>query len=394
MKTRIKKALTIVVSVVLSAVLTVSSSAAGFGDLISGDPLRQFFYILNLITSQGDSKDYVERPLEQVEYTPEQLAQRNAIAELINKDLNKIKTQKPAFVKTTNRGLPGSDGQQAGSTIASVADIIESISTLLWGKDKNPIHAETILQSLGITSFFADQSTLKHLTGLDCKDTVSVAGQDYVCAIEGKDIFNDNSITRNRYNESYTFKVYLQDAVNPDEDSPHAKVFDLFSDEKLYQTIASLAPNVDWQVLRIRYVDCYIEGSVDRYGNVTKYKTHYKCILQIDTSQGVYDINQYLDAINNTEIFESEVVYDNFNWTPRPFCDVNNDGKINSADARYVLQIAAKLEELQPDTLLYGDVNGDGKITSADARRLLRIAANLDTVPPNAIDGTLNEAES
>lgn len=384
MKKRIKKTMAWLIAVLLSLTLTVSSSAAGFTDILSGDPLRMFFAILNMITTESDGKDYVERPLEQVEYTEEQLAQRNAIAELINHDLNRIKTEKPSFTKSVQRGLPGTNADQAMSIIDRISSIAGSIGDLLWG-DKNPFDVDTILSSLGITSFFSDIGSSNHLSGMDCNDIVSVSGADFVSAIEGKDIYNNNPITKSRYDDSYTFKIYLQDAINPDENSAHAKVFDLFSDVQLYQTIASLAPDFDSDIIRIRYVDCYLEGRVDEDGNILEYTTHYKCILQIDTSEGAYDINQYIDSINNTEIYESEVTYSNFNWTPRQFGDLNNDGRISTADARYALQIAVGLEEVQEDTIAFGDANGDGNLTSADARLLLRAATGLETlVNPNA----------
>ena len=384
MKKRIKKTMAGLLAVLLSLTLTVSTSAAGFTDILSGDPLRMFFAILNMITTESDGKDYVERPLEQVEYTEEQLIQRNAIAELINHDLNRIKTEKPSFTKSVQRGLPGTNADQAMSIIDRISSIAGSIGDLLWG-DKNPFDVDTILSSLGITGFFSDIGSSNHLSGMDCNDIVSVSGADFVSAIEGKDIYNNNPITKSRYDDSYTFKIYLQDAINPDENSAHAKVFDLFSDVQLYQTIASLAPDFDSDIIRIRYVDCYLEGRVDEDGNILEYTTHYKCILQIDTSEGAYDINQYIDSINNTEIYESEVTYSNFNWTPRQFGDLNNDGRISTADARYALQIAVGLEEVQEDTIAFGDANGDGNLTSADARLLLRAATGLETlVNPNA----------
>ncbi len=384
MKKRIKKTMAGLLAVLLSLTLTVSTSAAGFTDILSGDPLRMFFAILNMITTESDGKDYVERPLEQVEYTEEQLTQRNAIAELINHDLNRIKTEKPSFTKSVQRGLPGTNADQAMSIIDRISSIAGSIGDLLWG-DKNPFDVDTILSSLGITSFFSDIGSSNHLSGMDCNDIVSVSGANFVSAIEGKDIYNNNPITKSRYDDSYTFKIYLQDAINPDENSAHAKVFDLFSDVQLYQTIASLAPDFDSDIIRIRYVDCYLEGRVDEDGNILEYTTHYKCILQIDTSEGAYDINQYIDSINNTEIYESEVTYSNFNWTPRQFGDLNNDGRISTADARYALQIAVGLEEVQEDTIAFGDANGDGNLTSADARLLLRAATGLETlVNPNA----------
>ena len=379
MKKRMKKTMVGILAVLLSLTLASSASALGFTDLLSGDPLRMFFTILNMITTEDDGVDYVERPLEQVEYTEEELVQRNAIAELINHDLNRIKTEKPSFTKTVQRGLPGSNADQAMGIIDRVSSIAGSIGDLLWG-NSNPLDVDTIFSSLGITSFFSDIGSTDHLSGMDCDDVVSVTGEDFVSAIEGKDIYNNNPITKSRYDDSYTFKIYLQDAINPDENSAHAKVFDLFSDVQLYQTIASLAPDFDSDIIRIRYVDCYLQGRVDEDGNILEYTTHYKCILQIDTSEASYDINQYIDSINNTELYESEVTYSNFNWTPRQLGDLNNDGRISTADARYALQIAVGLEEVQEDTLAFGDVNDDERLTSADARILLRVATGLQTL--------------
>ncbi len=381
MKTHIKKPLVAFLAALLSVCLAFNASAAGFMDILSGDPLRAFFAILNMITTDNDGKDYVERPLVQVEYTDAELQQRNAIAALINQDLNRIKSEKPSFEKVVQRGLPGTDKDQALGIIDRISSIAGSIGALLWGDDKNPFDINTMLSSLGITEFFSDIGTSEHLSGVNCDDVVSVSGADYVSALEGKDIYNDNPITKSRYDDSYTFRIYLQDAINPDENSAHAKVFDLFTDVKLYQTIASLAPEIDMDILKIRYVDCYLEGRVDEDGNVVEYTTHYKCILQIDTTETGYDLSQYIDSINNTEIYESEVTYRDFNWTPRQFGDLNNDGRISTADARYALQLAIGLEKLQEDSILFGDLNGDGKITSSDARSLLRVATRLDPAP-------------
>lgn len=62
--------------------------------------------------------------------------------------------------------------------------------------------------------------------------------------------------------------------------------------------------------------------------------------------------------------------------------DVNLDGKINAADARLTLRIAAKLEEYPKATSVIfknADVNGDGVITAADARIILRVSAALNS---------------
>ncbi|MCD7775039.1 MAG: GBS Bsp-like repeat-containing protein [Clostridiales bacterium] len=59
--------------------------------------------------------------------------------------------------------------------------------------------------------------------------------------------------------------------------------------------------------------------------------------------------------------------------------DANCDGKVNAADARYALRIAAKLEYCNPALEYAVDANGDGKTTSADARLILRVSAKLES---------------
>lgn len=58
--------------------------------------------------------------------------------------------------------------------------------------------------------------------------------------------------------------------------------------------------------------------------------------------------------------------------------DINKDGKITAADARTVLRISAKLEEILDENIPVADYNGDEKITAADARAILRKSAKLE----------------
>ncbi len=60
--------------------------------------------------------------------------------------------------------------------------------------------------------------------------------------------------------------------------------------------------------------------------------------------------------------------------------DVIFDDAITAADARYVLRIAAKLEQpvQDADLMSVADISGDNKIAAEDARLVLRIAARLD----------------
>ena len=63
--------------------------------------------------------------------------------------------------------------------------------------------------------------------------------------------------------------------------------------------------------------------------------------------------------------------------------DVNSDGKINAADARMILRIAAKLENPDDITKSAADINSDSKVSSAEARNVLRFSAKLS----NSVEG-------
>ena len=58
--------------------------------------------------------------------------------------------------------------------------------------------------------------------------------------------------------------------------------------------------------------------------------------------------------------------------------DVNQDGSVNSIDARLTLRYSASLETLSEDQLLLADMNGDEKVNAIDARAILRKSAHLD----------------
>ena len=60
--------------------------------------------------------------------------------------------------------------------------------------------------------------------------------------------------------------------------------------------------------------------------------------------------------------------------------DANGDGKTNAADARIILRISAKIDNLEKYNLPLEalDMTGDGKLNAADARKVLRISAKLE----------------
>lgn len=55
--------------------------------------------------------------------------------------------------------------------------------------------------------------------------------------------------------------------------------------------------------------------------------------------------------------------------------DINDDGKINAVDARWVLQAASGMRTLNEFQMSVADVNNDGKVNAVDARWILQIAS-------------------
>lgn len=60
--------------------------------------------------------------------------------------------------------------------------------------------------------------------------------------------------------------------------------------------------------------------------------------------------------------------------------DVNNDGKVNAADARILIRCSANLDSISVYVLTYGDYNKDNRITASDARTALRVAASIEKI--------------
>lgn len=62
--------------------------------------------------------------------------------------------------------------------------------------------------------------------------------------------------------------------------------------------------------------------------------------------------------------------------------DVNGDGKVNTSDARYILQYAAEKIDETALNLSAADVNADDKVNTSDARYILQLAAEkIDKLP-------------
>ena len=68
--------------------------------------------------------------------------------------------------------------------------------------------------------------------------------------------------------------------------------------------------------------------------------------------------------------------------------DVDGSGKVTASDARIILRVAAKMDTIGDDKVIFADANRDGKITAADARTVLRMAAKLEDFVEITTSGT------
>ena len=78
-------------------------------------------------------------------------------------------------------------------------------------------------------------------------------------------------------------------------------------------------------------------------------------------------------------VYRCTVEIRDFNFDPRLFGDIDDDGLVTSADARAALRHAVSLYPIaNSDDRIYADVDFDGDITSADARFILRTAVGME----------------
>jgi len=104
----------------------------------------------------------------------------------------------------------------------------------------------------------------------------------------------------------------------------------------------------------------------------TKEGDRYRETYNYDLTAGVY----YWYIANNAGNYELNLYFSYH------LGDVDNDGKLTSADARLSLRQAVKLESFPENSPEFRacDINKDKKVTASDARSILRAAVKLETL--------------
>ncbi len=308
---------------------------------------------------------------EEIEVVIEEALADN-IADLFNLTVNEIKKSKPAFAKVQTASMEAELANQLQAGLGPVTGIVES---LIGTKD---IFAGVIDGTMKENTI-----TTEYPYGNDIINNIPLTGKDYVASLKGEDI-KDYTVTfakSTSHSQKYTIHIDLKDVEGSAADSGLANVFDVT--DKAYATIELGTTSINIDVM-LKYVNNYVEVSVDRYGNLTNYTMGMGITFMFKQEDGSYSTKMpYLGVDFEEEgiIYTITTYYGDFDFETRLMGDADENGKINSSDARSVLRVASQLDEMDENDRKFCDINADGKITSYDAREILRASASMITLP-------------
>lgn len=139
------------------------------------------------------------------------------------------------------------------------------------------------------------------------------------------------------------------------------------------------------QVGDILYIDNDSDPDADHVALVYKVDDTYIYSIEGNTSQKVYALKYYKDTGCQTYYKTTKILFygvpdyekkaDDIEPVPGVIAgDVTGDGKVNSADALYILESAVGKRTLSDFQRKAADVNGDSAVNSVDALVVLRMA--------------------
>lgn len=290
------------------------------------------------------------------------------IAELFNITVNELKKGSPAFTKTQIASLNAKIAASLQGGLGPVTGIVESL-----------IGTKDIFAGVIDGTQKESQITTKYPAGNDVKNNIPVSGKDYTACLVADDI-KDYNITIYR-SGAYEMHIDLMDALGASSQSGLAHVFD--STDKAMATIELGTFSLNVNVM-LKYVNNYVECEVNRNGEITRYAMGMGITFLFEQKDGSYSSEMpYIGVDFEKEgiIYEITTEFTGIKFGSRLMGDADNNGKVNSSDARRVLRIASQLETCDEADIPYCDINGDGRITSSDARSILRASAGLDKLP-------------
>lgn len=302
------------------------------------------------------------------------------IAELFNLTVNELKVGKPAFVKNQTASMGSKIASALQGGLGPITGLVES---LIGTKD---IFAAAIDGSTGNNS---SEIRTRYPAGNDVINNLPVAGKNYVAALTADDIKN-YAITIYK-SGAYSIHIDLNDVEGSASASGLSRVFDFGSStladaDKTYLTlnIGTMSFNVN---VMLKYVDNYVECEVNRSGQITSYMMSMGITFLFQQEDGSYSSKIPVFGIDFAEegiVYRITTEFGGFDFNLRKMGDANNDGRVNSSDARLVLRMASELEVCSEEDAKYCDVTLDSKVTASDARAILRASAKAGTLPSTA----------
>lgn len=340
-----------------------------------------------------------------------------------NDGVNAIKEKKPSFKYTKSSGLCKEDYADIDTNLKVASDISDEARKYLsilvdsmFDPSKGLIN--NLFAVLTETDTSVTEKTISK--GLDTTNFLPKYGETYVSGLtvaddytlraeEQTDILNpENSALRIRYD----FQDCNLDTV---KGSSLEKIFDLPSGAinpvviggPTYDTNDD--PLDDVQFNDFKYHNAWVMAEFDGTGNLRKYTQNisYSCAISFYDMMRVFDVYTSLDlmaiglaianpilqntgnptvtareVLQNTEMliqYDVKIELTNFDWNPRYFGDIDNDGDVDAYDARSALRHSVSLDTIEnQEALIYGDVDFNGVINASDARTILRTAVALE----------------
>ncbi|MBE6717305.1 MAG: hypothetical protein E7573_10340 [Ruminococcaceae bacterium] len=341
-----------------------------------------------------------------------------------NDAVNGIKENRPSFKYRKTAGMSSNDDDyyyQVGSnTAADLADEARKYLSVVIDACFNPdrgIVKNFIGALAGTNSEYTEREFIK---GSDTKYYVPLYGEDYVSALTVDDTYTlkveESQHLLDPSKNTLTMRYQFDDCdLESVKVSSLQKAFDLPSgsiDPVIISggTFAdSEGPLSEVKFDNFTFTNAYVQAQFNADGELINYTQNisytfsltfydlmrvFGAFTKIDLVKIALAIaNPILENTGNPTVEARDILKDSavyikydiktelwdFDWDPRYFGDIDNDGTVDSSDARSALRYSVGLEEYkEQESLIYGDVDFDGVIASSDARHILRTSVNLE----------------
>lgn len=341
-----------------------------------------------------------------------------------NESVNNIKENKPSFTYKKTAGMNRQDESYyyliGSKTAAEVSDEANKYLSVIIDAFFNPDRG-LVKNFIGaLTDTNSDTTEKQIIKGEDTTYSVPLYGKPFVSELTVDDGYtlrveeSSNLLDPAKNTKTMRFEFPECDLENVDK-TALKKVFDLPSGSIDPVIISggnlsdSEGPLSEVKFDNFTFSNAYVQAQYNADGELINYTQN----ISYTFSMSFYDImrvfgaytdidlieiglaiaNPILVNTGNPEVTARDILKDSvmyirydiktvltdFDWEPRFFGDIDNDGDVDAYDARTALRYSVGLEKIKSEeSLVYGDVNFDGAITAADARFILRGSVGLE----------------